>query len=51
MTTVEWMLGKFRSFGPYMAIALILPGGSVVALVLWAYRHKLAARKTATGIA
>ena len=44
MTTVEWILGKFRSLGPYMAVALFLPGGSIIALVLWAYRHRFSAR-------
>ncbi len=44
MTTVAWILRKVRSFGPYLAIELILPGGSIVALALWAYRHRLAAR-------
>ncbi|HEV2229786.1 MAG TPA: hypothetical protein VGR86_12610 [Steroidobacteraceae bacterium] len=27
-----------RSFGPYVAIELLLPGGSLVALLLWLYR-------------
>lgn len=31
-----------RMFGPYLAIELLLPGGSLVALLLWLYRtsHK-----------
>jgi len=35
-----------RSLGPYAAIELLLPGGSLIALSLWAYRHRseLAAR-------
>lgn len=28
-----------KGFGPYAAIELILPGGSIVALVLWLYRR------------
>jgi hypothetical protein len=48
MRVVEWILGQFRSLGPYLAVELILPGGSIVALLLWAYRHRLAARQTAT---
>jgi hypothetical protein len=44
MTTSEWILGKVRSLGPYMAVALLLPGGSIIALVLWAYRHRFSAR-------
>jgi hypothetical protein len=27
-----------RTFGPYPAIELLLPGGSLVALLLWLYR-------------
>jgi hypothetical protein len=27
-----------RSFGPYLAIELLLPGGSLVALLVWLYR-------------
>jgi hypothetical protein len=30
-----------REFGPYAAVELLLPGGSVVAVLLWLYRrHK-----------
>jgi hypothetical protein len=28
-----------RTFGPYLAIELLLPGGSLVALLLWLYRR------------
>ena len=51
MRAIEQLLRQFRSLGPYLAIELILPGGSIVALVLWTYRHRLAARQTATRIA
>jgi hypothetical protein len=27
-----------RTFGPYLAIELLLPGGSLIALLLWFYR-------------
>jgi hypothetical protein len=27
-----------RAFGPYLAIELLLPGGSLLALLLWCYR-------------
>lgn len=27
-----------RQFGPYLAIELLLPGGSLLALALWVYR-------------
>ncbi len=31
-----------RELGPYTAIALILPGGSLIALAAWAVRHRTA---------
>lgn len=43
------LLGHFvspmRKLGPYAAVALIVPGGSVIALWLWAFR-RLAASAT-----
>ena len=30
-----------RTLGPYLAIELLLPGGSLVALLLWIYRAYL----------
>jgi hypothetical protein len=29
-----------RELGPYTAIALILPGGSLIALAAWIFRHR-----------
>ena len=29
-----------RTLGPYMAIELVLPGGSLIALGLWLYNHR-----------
>jgi hypothetical protein len=29
-----------RAFGPYLLVELILPGGSLVALLLWLYNHR-----------
>jgi hypothetical protein len=29
-----------RDAGPYLAVELLLPGGSVIALVLWFFRHR-----------
>ena len=29
-----------RSFGPYLAMALLVPGGSVIAPLLWLARHR-----------
>ena len=30
-----------RTASPYLAIELLLPGGSVIALLLWLFRHRL----------
>jgi hypothetical protein len=38
-----WMQGLtgVRELGPYAAVELLLPGGSVIAVLLWLYRrHK-----------
>jgi len=51
MKAIEWILAQLRSLGPYLAIELVLPGGSILALLLWAYRHRSAARQLATPIA
>jgi hypothetical protein len=32
--------GLLRGLGPYAAIELLLPGGSVIALLIWLYRHR-----------
>jgi hypothetical protein len=29
-----------KSIGPYAALELVLPGGSLLALLLWLYRHR-----------
>ena len=29
-----------KSLGPYALIELLLPGGSLIALALWLYRHR-----------
>jgi len=42
-TMKKWgsrIFGKLRQLGPYMAIELILPGGSLIALALWLYNRK-----------
>jgi hypothetical protein len=46
---VNWIprvASSLRALGPYAAIELLLPGGSLIALSLWAFRHRaeLAAR-------
>ena len=42
------IVGWVRSLGPYAAIELILPGGSIIAVALWTYRHRRALRHSAT---
>jgi hypothetical protein len=32
------LLAAGRTFGPYLAIELVMPGGSLLALLLWLYR-------------
>jgi len=39
---VQWIVEQFRTLGPYFAVELILPGGSLLALLLWLYRRRLA---------
>ena len=51
MKAIEWIVSQFRALGPYLAIELVLPGGSIVALLLWLYRHRPAARQATTPIA
>jgi hypothetical protein len=43
--------GLLRGLGPYAAIELLLPGGSVIALLVWLYRHRanIGARTLAAG--
>jgi len=46
---INWIprvASSLRALGPYAAIELLLPGGSLIALTLWAIRHRsqLAAR-------
>ena len=36
--------GWLRELGPYAAIGLIVPGGSLIALAMWAWRHRSADR-------
>ena len=47
MRAVEQVFRQVRSLGPYLAIELILPGGSIVALLLWTFRNRPAARQIA----
>lgn len=39
MNLLGHFVGPMRKLGPYAAIALIVPGGSLIALLLWALRR------------
>jgi len=41
------MISKLRTLAPYAAIELIMPGGSVLALLLWLCRRKVRWQATA----
>lgn len=39
----QWLRSALRQlhrFGPYLAVELLLPGGSVIALLLWLYQRR-----------
>lgn len=40
------ILACVRRAGPYLAIELILPGGSIVALILWLLRNRPAVQRS-----
>ncbi len=40
MTSLGHLCSSMRELGPYAAVALIVPGGSVIAFWLWASRHR-----------
>jgi hypothetical protein len=37
---MQVIVAKIRELGPYAAIELILPGGSLIAVLLWLYRRQ-----------
>jgi hypothetical protein len=42
-TLVRWLargVAGLRDVAPYAAIEIILPGGSLIALILWLYRRR-----------
>jgi hypothetical protein len=34
------LVNRVRELGPYAAVALVLPGGSLIALAMWALRYR-----------
>jgi hypothetical protein len=54
MNWIVRVAGALRTLGPYAAIELLLPGGTLIALAVWAFRNRsrLSARaKTGGGVA
>jgi hypothetical protein len=42
---INWMVrlaGALRALGPYAAIELLVPGGTLIALALWVFRNRSA---------
>ena len=39
---IQWLIEQVRQFGPYVAVELLLPGGTLVALAVWLYRRRAA---------
>jgi hypothetical protein len=37
---MDRLVGTMRELAPYAAVGLALPGGSLIALALWAARHR-----------
>ena len=37
---VTAIAASLRELGPYAAIGLVVPGGSLIALAMWIYRHR-----------
>jgi hypothetical protein len=34
------VIAKLRNLAPYAALELVMPGGSVMAIMLWLYRRR-----------
>jgi hypothetical protein len=39
------LVAKLKEIAPYAALELVMPGGSVMALLLWLYRQKKSAAR------
>lgn len=40
MQWMSWGLAALRELGPYAAVELVLPGGSILAVLMWLYRRQ-----------
>ena len=45
MNRIKGIWAVLKAFAPYAAIELILPGGTVLAILCWLYRRRLAAQR------
>jgi len=41
-TWSQWLFERVREIAPYLAMELILPGGTLIVLALWLYRRRAA---------
>ena len=39
MSHLKWLAQSARSIGPYMLVEMLLPGGTLIALLLWLSHH------------
>jgi hypothetical protein len=39
MSHLKWLARSARSLGPYMLVEILLPGGTLIALLLWLFHH------------
>jgi hypothetical protein len=53
MNWIVRLAGALRALGPYAAIELVLPGGTLIALAFWAFRNRsrLSTRAKAASVA
>ena len=40
MSLQTYLAGPMRELGPYAVVALLVPGGCLIALAFWAFRHR-----------
>lgn len=50
MNQIRAIWGVFRALAPYAAIELILPGGTLLAILCWLYRRRVASRAKAPAV-
>ena len=45
MSRIAKILAHIRRVAPYLAVELILPGGSIIALTLWVIRNRASVQR------